>query len=118
MLILISLAKLIQIPIRSIYHDGSEENSTKKDYLWKYFNRIYYPNSDEDLHSEIVSKPIVIFWWSNKTNTGIDPDCVIPFFPTANLVSFIFHIHLLNRINIFVCIRVHDNSSKANSIVF
>lgn len=84
MLILISLAKLIRIPIQSIYHDR-----TKKDFLYKNFNRIYYPNSDEVRHSEIISKPILIFWWSNKVNTGTDPDCIIPFFPIpmGHLVS-------------------------------
>lgn len=114
-LILISLAQLIQIPIQSIYDDQSEEDPIRRQSLQRNFNRIYFPKDDQYPLNRIHSSPIVIFWASTQTNTGTDPDCVIPFFPIEQHVSSHRISHPFNQ-TILTKVNIHPSQSFPKSL--
>ncbi|CAF0970076.1 unnamed protein product [Adineta ricciae] len=76
---LISLAKLIKMPIQSVYLPISTEELTNNvDHIYKKLNRIFYPFEEQEQSKRTTYKPIIILWWRTETDTIQYPNHVIP----------------------------------------
>jgi hypothetical protein len=87
-LTLIALAKVINIPIRSVYLSPStEESNENPNHIYKLLNRVFYPSHNQHHNTETTPKPIVILWWCTQTRGVTYPDTVVPLFPADQHVS-------------------------------
>jgi len=87
-LTLIALAKVINIPIRSVYSPAStQELNENPDHMYNLLNRVFYPSHNQHDDTEIQVKPIVILWWYTQTKGVTYPDIVIPLFEMDPRVS-------------------------------
>lgn len=87
-LTLIALAKVIDIPIRSVYPTPpAQEFNENPDHIYKVLNQVFYPPHNQHRDNETVVNPIVILWWCNDPNGVTYCDRVIPLFPAIGYVS-------------------------------
>jgi len=87
-LTLIALAKVINIPIRSVYPRPSEQELDENpDHIYKLLNQVFCPPHNQHPGNETIIEPIVIMWWCTDPNRVTYCDHVIPLFPAIGHVS-------------------------------
>ncbi len=78
---MIALAKVINIPIRSVYPTPStQELNENSDHIYNFLNQVFYPVPNQHHDTETTVKPIVIMWWYTQTKGVTCPNTVIPLF--------------------------------------
>ncbi len=86
-LTLIALAKVINIPIRSIYPTQFKQRvNGNSGQICELLNQVFYPCHNQQCHNETMREPIIILWWCTGTNGVKYCDHVVPLFPTMEHV--------------------------------
>ncbi len=82
------MAKVINIPIRSVYPTPStQESNENPNNVYKLLNKVFCPSYKQHHNSKTTPKPIVILWWYTQTKGVTYPDTVVPLFPADQHVS-------------------------------
>lgn len=89
-------AKVIDIPIRSVYPNASAEELNKNaNHAYNLVNRVFYPPHDQQHDTKNITNPIIILWWCTETNGVTYPDGVIPLFPMKKNVRIYIRFRII-----------------------